>query len=176
MMATRTSGRWLPPAQLTRWHHDDLRPTVSPDGRYVAFYSNSGRVVSGRARWNIHVIPIRSKPWTRAELPRMLVARDVVVDLNTGPAWSPDSKRLFYVKKDPVNFNPIYGYDLFTGRRYALKTNTRMNRDILISRLGVLSFRAQVGAWDKVFVALTNQGLQLQGERRHPGSIHYLSL
>jgi hypothetical protein len=37
-----------------------------------------------------------------------------------------------------------------------------MNRDLTISRLGVLSFRAQVGVWDRVFIALTNQGIQIQ--------------
>ena len=37
-----------------------------------------------------------------------------------------------------------------------------MNRDVMISRLGVLSFRAQDGAWDRVYLALTNQGYQLQ--------------
>ena len=37
-----------------------------------------------------------------------------------------------------------------------------MNRDVVISKYGVLSFRAQDGVWDRVFVALTNQGIQLQ--------------
>ena len=35
----------------------------------------------------------------------MVVARNVVIDLNTGPAWSPDSRKIFYVKKDPKSFN-----------------------------------------------------------------------
>ena len=39
---------------------------------------------------------------------------------------------------------------------------TKMNRDVVISKYGVLSFRAQDGVWDRVFVALTNQGIQLQ--------------
>jgi len=51
-----------------------------------------------------------------------------------------------------------------------------MNRDILMSTLGVLSFRAQVGVWDRVFVALTNQGLQLQGQTHLPSKIHYLAM
>jgi hypothetical protein len=39
-----------------------------------------------------------------------------------------------------------------------------------------LSFRAQVGVWDRVFVALTNQGTQLQTESRLKTKIHYLKM
>ena len=49
-----------------------------------------------------------------------------------------------------------------------------MNRDILVSRLGVLSFRAQVGVWDRVFLALTNQGSQLQKQTYARSKIHYM--
>ena len=41
-----------------------------------------------------------------------------------------------------------------------------MNRDVVISKYGVLSFRAQDGVWDRVFVALTNQGIQLQNTKQ----------
>ena len=44
---------------------------------------------------------------------------------------------------------------------------TKMNRDVVISKYGVLSFRAQDGVWDRVFVALTNQGVQLQRTKTH---------
>jgi len=91
--------------------------------------------------------------------------KNVIVDLNTGPAWSPDGQKLLFVKKDPQRFNPIHMYDLAKGQESMIKTGTKMNRDILMSPLGVLSFRAQVGAWDKVFIALTNQGRQLQPQR-----------
>lgn len=170
---------WIKPRPLTSWSRDDLRPTVSPDGRYVAFYADAGGTAgSGEARsWNIHVVPLEpGKSFGESELSGMVVAKDVVIDLNTGPAWSPDSRKIFYVKRDPTVFNPIYAYDLFSGRSYLFKTGTRMNRDILMSKLGILSFRAQVGVWDRVFVALTNQGLQIQDEKRLRTKIHYLKL
>ena len=163
-------GKWSRPVAITRSEGDELRPSVSPDGRFIAFYGESREKDDGdslveTSRWNIHVVPVegRNFPLSDAELARHLVARDVVVDLNTGPAWTPDGRKVIYVKRDPSLFNPIHAYDLFEGRTYHFKTNTRMNRDIMMSRLGVLSFRAQVGSWDKVYVALTNQGLQLQG-------------
>lgn len=166
---------WEAPHQLTAWDRDDLRPTVSPDGRYVAFYADTGEVMSGGVRkWNIMVVPYtQGKTYSESELRGMVVAKDVVIDLNTGPAWSPDSRKIFYVKRDPSVANPIYAYDLFTGRDYLFKTGTRMNRDILLSKLGILSFRAQVGVWDRVYVALTNQGLQLQESNRLRTKIHY---
>ncbi len=167
---------WAKARPLTQWARDDLRPTVSPDGRYVAFYSDSGEAGGdGVRKWNIHVVPTDGgRTFKESELMTMVVAEDVVIDLNTGPAWSPDSRKIFFVKRDPSVFNPIHAYDLFTGRAYMFKTKTRMNRDILMSKLGILSFRAQVGVWDRVFVALTNQGTQLQTESRLRTKIHYL--
>jgi len=168
-------GRWVKHYKVTNWRRDDLRPTVSPDGKLIAFYSSARTQNFNRSmKWNIHVVPLDGKSYSSKELNSMIVARNVVVDLNTGPAWSPDGRKIFYVKNDPKEFNPIFGYDLFTGRVYQLKTGTRMNRDLLISQLGILSFRAQVGVWDRVFVALTNQGLQLQGLNHYLDSrIHY---
>jgi hypothetical protein len=173
----KRNGPWEQPHQLTSWSKDDLRPTVSPDGRYVAFYSDAGEEIGGVRKWNIMVVPyVKDKIFNEAELQNMVVAKDVVIDLNTGPAWSPDSRKIFYVKRDPSVANPIYAYDLFSGRDYLFKTNTRMNRDILLSKLGILSFRAQVGVWDRVFVALTNQGMQLQEPNRLRTKIHYQKL
>lgn len=175
----KLEGTWSKPWALTKWKRDDLRPTVSPDGQFIAFYADAGNEDgNGVQVWNIHVVPfVRGKTYGENELKSMVVAKDVVIDLNTGPAWSPDSRKLFFVKRDPGVSNPIAGYDLFTGKSYIFRTQTRMNRDILMSKLGVLSFRAQVGVWDRVFVALTNQGLQLQDlNPRLRTKIHYLSM
>lgn len=175
------TDRWNSPKQLTSWPCDDLRPIVSPDGKNIAFYADDclsrhagsnqspDQIVedsfsqASEKIWNLHVVPyIKGKVYKAEELKKMIIARDVVIDLNTGPAWTPDGRGIFYIKRDPKNFNPIYGYDIYAGQRYFFKTGTKMNRDILMSRLGILSFRAQVGVWDRVFLALTNQGLQLQ--------------
>jgi len=181
---TSASGlsKWTKPRRVTNSQRDELRPIISPDGRWLAFYRDDGTIVEGNSpRWNLHVIPFGSESDKEIESPLddraldgTVVARDVVIDLNAGPAWTPDSRKLIFVKRDPQSFNPIHGYDLFTGQSYMFRTNTRMNRDILVSKLGVLSFRAQVGAWDRVFVALTNQGLQLQNQTMPESRINYL--
>jgi len=188
MIARRAGidGAWSEPMRITNGPQDELRPVISPDGQLIAFYGRGDSMSEGETPlWNIHVIRSDSGPKARDELApddlvrvdesETIVARDVVIDLNTGPAFTPDSRKLVYVKRDPEELNPIYGYDLYAGRTYVFKTGTRMNRDILMSRLGVLSFRAQVGAWDKVFVALTNQGLQLQTVAAPSAKINYLT-
>lgn len=165
---------WSKPERITNWPHNDLRPKISPNGLYMAFYSDSGEI-AGKPSWNIHVVRLdRFHEYQAHELRKTIIAENVVVDINTGPTWSPDGKKVLYVKKDSALMNPICAYNIFTGKRFRLNTGTKMNRDIMISKLGVLSFRAQVGVWDKVFVALTNQGLQLQSLKTHPSSIHYL--
>lgn len=171
MIVKKLHDKWQSPQKITTWEEDDLRPTYSPSGNLIAFYASDPG--SGGQRWNLHVVAAEDNGLDSEVLRNRVVARDVVVDLNTGPAWSPDSRKLFYVKQEPERHNPIYAYDLYSGRRYRLNTGTAMNRDILMSSLGVLSFRAQVGAWDRVFLALTNQGDQLQGSLPPNSKIHY---
>ena len=154
------NGGWKKAQALTNWSSDNLRPKVSPDGKWIAFYGSTHG-----DRWNIYVIPISGYAVLDIDRPKYLVAEDVIIDLNTGPAWAPEGSQLFYVKRDPDRFNPIYAYNLRNGKSYYINTKTLMNRDLMVSSLGVLSFRAQVGAWDKVFVALTNLGTQIQGQR-----------
>ncbi|MEZ4743588.1 MAG: hypothetical protein R3B45_14280 [Bdellovibrionota bacterium] len=180
MILSRKDNKWKKPYRFTDWKMDDLRPTISPNGKLISFYAGGVESNgSGGSKWHIYVVPyVEGKTYHRDELSLMKIADNVVVDLNTGPAWSPDSRKIFYVANEPQKFNPIYGYDLYTGRRFLLDTKTKMNRDILMSSMGIISFRAQVGAWDRVFVALTNQGLQLQnGEKTEVdvmGKIHYI--
>ncbi len=161
----RLTGQWNSPVRLTNWSYDDLRPIPSPDGQYVAFYTNSGLAAErGEMIWNIHVVPVdNAKTLYASDLRNTVVSKNVAVDLNTGPAWSPNSKSLFFVRKDRNKFNPISYVRIGKEGVFDVNTNTRMNRDLMISKLGVLSFRAQSGVWDKVYIALTNQGIQLQG-------------
>lgn len=169
VLLKRNGEKWSKELFLTTQSFDALRPTFSPNGKLLAFY-----VKGPDERWDIAVLSIENiTPSPIKNLRSKTIVQDVVVDLNTGPSWSPDGSKVFYVKKDQLKFNPIYAYDLYSGRRYHLKTGTRMNRDIMMSRLGVLSFRAQNGAWDKVYVALTNQGLQIQGVKAPIANVVY---
>lgn len=145
---------------LTEWFFDDLAPTWSPDGAMIAFYSNY-HPSDEAGIWSIFAIKADGSDFTKGKgLTEKMIAADVIADVEAGPAWSPDSSKIFYVKNAKDEFNPIYAVDLKNKRHYKLDTGTKMNHDIACSGDGILSFRAQVDQWDHIFIALTNFVLQ----------------
>ena len=163
--------KWSRPKPITNSMDTYLRPRISPDGKLLAFYSKN----ANDETWNINVIRSNEKHLGRRYLENTLIAKNVVLDLNTGPAWSPDSMKVFYVANNPQDFNPICSYNIYTGRKHVLRTGTKMNHDIIVSNQGIISFRAQVGAWDRVFIALTNQGTTLQSGVPYYFRLSYLN-
>lgn len=93
---------WLIPAlgdepiQLTDWTGNQVRPTFSPDGRWIAFYAN----LEDADRNDLYIV----EPHPTA-VPR-LVARGVVAN-SAGPAWTPDGQHLVIVLDDDQKFDPI---------------------------------------------------------------------
>ena len=161
MFLRKGDAGWGKPEALTQWGGDIFRPTLSPDGALIAFYDTAER--NGQVTWNLHILPwIPGKEFTLIEVKNSIVARDVVVDLNSGPTWSPNGHVLFYVARESNFEDAIFAWDFLSSRRYKLLTSTRQNRDLRMSKVGVLSFRAQEGSWDRVYIALTNQGSQIQ--------------
>ncbi len=139
--------------QLTTWRYDDLRPVWSPDGKKIAFYTNYNALDDSR-RWSIVVVDSDESGPTEGEaLAAKVVAENVVPDMDRGPAWFPDGKRIAYVKNDGTQFNPIYIVDIESKAESVLNTNTKMNHDISCSADGVLAFRAQVEQWDHIYIA-----------------------
>ena len=138
--------------KLTTWPYDDLRPIWSPDGKKIAFYSNYNPAGDPKI-WSIVVIAADgSDPAEGEELVAKVVAMDVIPDVEVGPAWMPDSKRIVFVKNDRLEYNPIYIADLEEKTVIPLKTETKMNHDITCSVGGTIAFRAQVDQWDQIFV------------------------
>ena len=138
--------------KLTTWSYDDLRPIWSPDGKKIAFYSNYNPAGDPKI-WSIVVIAgDGSDPTDGEELIATVVAMDVIPDVEVGPAWMPDSKRIVFVKNDRLEYNPIYIADLEEKTIIPLKTETKMNHDITCSVGGTIAFRAQVDQWDQIFV------------------------
>lgn len=138
---------------LTSWAYDDLRPVWSPDGKKIAFYTNYNSENDPRV-WSIGVIPADSPEQTDFEnLVDKIVATNVVPDIERGPTWMPDSKRIIYVKKDEQAFNPIYVADIEAKTNFAINTGTKMNHDVVCSLHGILAYRAQVEQWDRIYVA-----------------------
>ncbi|MFA5073419.1 MAG: hypothetical protein WC539_05925 [Nitrospirota bacterium] len=142
---------------LTSWEWDDLRPVWSPDGTKIAFYSN----VSDHKEapmWSLLVISSDgTDSLSGPGLSAKIIARDVVPDMERGPAWMPDSARIVYVKNDRQGYNPIHLADIRDKGSSLIRTNTKMNHDISCSSDGAIAFRAQVNQWDHIFVMKLKQ-------------------
>ncbi|HEX9626245.1 MAG TPA: hypothetical protein VGA00_04845 [Acidiferrobacterales bacterium] len=137
---------------LTTWEHDDLRPVWSPDGKWIAFYSNYNEHNDPKI-WAILVVAADgSDPKSGAGLAARVVATDVVPDVERGPAWLPDSRRILYVKDDRLEYNPIRLVDLRDGSNHPVPTGTQVNHDLACAPTGEFAFRAQVDQWDQIFI------------------------
>jgi TolB protein len=139
--------------RLTAWDYDDLRPVWSPDGRKIAFYSNYNPAGDPRT-WSIMVVNADgSDPAEGDGLAAKAVALDVVTDVERGPAWMPDSKRIVYVKNERHEYHPIYVVNVADRTSRPFRTETKMNHDVACAPDGTIAFRAQVDQWDRIFVA-----------------------
>ncbi len=137
---------------LTLWPHDDLRPVWSPDGKKLAFYSNYNERHDPKG-WSLMVVAADGSDPRGEGLVSRVVATDVVPDIERGPAWMPDSRRIVYVKNDRYAYNPLFVVDVDEKAAAPLMTGTRMNHDVVCSADGAIAFRAQVEQWDRMFVA-----------------------
>jgi Tol biopolymer transport system component len=141
-----------PPRALSTWQYDDLRPVWSPDGRRIAFYTNYNAAGHPNA-WAIAVVASDGTDPTEGEgLAARVVATDVVPDVERGPAWLPDNRRIAYVRDEKQAYYPIHVVDVETRTSALLRTGTKMNHDVTCSRAGLIAFRAQVDQWDQIYV------------------------
>jgi len=137
---------------LTTWSFDDMRPTWSPDNKKIAFYSNYNAANDPKI-WSIFVVAADGSDPTEGDgLAALVVAHDVVPDVETGPAWMPDSNRIIFVKNDRQEYNPLYVADLGKKTAALIKTETKMNHDVACSVEGTIAFRAQVNQWDQIYM------------------------
>jgi Tol biopolymer transport system component len=138
---------------LTTWVYDDLRPVWSPDSKKIAFYSNYN--LEGNPKlWSIIVIAADgSDPSAGEDLAKKVMAKNVIPDIERGPAWMPDSNRIIYVRNDEKAYNPIYIFNLEEKTNLLVKTGTKMNHDVVSSSDGTLAFRAQVEQWDHIYTS-----------------------
>jgi len=148
MHGGRETGR-----ALISWSWDDIRPVWSPDGTKIAFYSNYNLEGDPKV-WSILVVASDGMDPREGEgLAAKVAAEDVIPDVETGPAWMPDSAGIVYVKNDRHEYNPIYIVDFKHGTERPVRTGTKMNHDLSCSPDGLLAFRAQVDQWDHMFIA-----------------------
>ena len=143
----------VPPKPFSTWRYDDLRPVWSPDGKRLAFYTNYNPAGDPKV-WAIAVVAADGSDPTEGEgLAARVVATDVVPDVERGPAWLPDNRRIAYVRDERQAYNPIYIADVDSRASSLVRTGTKMNHDIACSPGGLIAFRAQVDQWDQVYVA-----------------------
>jgi Tol biopolymer transport system component len=143
--------------RLTTWPQDDLRPTWSPDGRKIAFYSNYNADGDPKV-WSLFVVAADGSDPTEGDgLAAKMVAADVIPDMDTGPAWMPDSARILYVKNERQEFNPLYLADVAQKTSRPIKTDTKMNHDVTCSSDGAIAFRALVNQWDQIYIMRLKQ-------------------
>lgn len=137
---------------LASWPFDDVRPRWSPDGRRIAFYS-SYNPEGEPGVWSLFTVAADGSEPSRGQglLARRLDT-GVVVDMDVGPAWTPDGRRLVYAKRVDREFNPLYVVDVATGETRRLETGHAIHHDVAIARDGRLAVRAQVARWDRVLV------------------------
>jgi Tol biopolymer transport system component len=143
---------------LVRWFFDDVLPKFSPDGKMISFYTtyNLERDPFNNKRWGLMIIPSDgSAPQVGKGLLDYFHLPDVVKDNTQGTAWFPDSTHIIYAKNIESDFNPIYIYNTENRQERFIQTNTSINHDITVSPHGMISFRAQVFGWDRIFIATT---------------------
>ncbi len=144
---------------LVKWFFNDILPTFSPDGEKIAFYTtyNLERDPFNTKRWGLMVIPADgSAPSAGKELVDYFHIPDVVKDNTQGTAWFPDSTHIMLAKNIDSEYNPIYIYNIENRDEFYVDTGTNINHDITVSPHGLVSFRAQVLGWDRIFIGISS--------------------
>jgi len=144
---------------LVKWFFDDVLPSYSPDGRHISFYTtyNVERDPFNTKRWGIMIVPSNgTAPAAGNELTHFFYVGDIIKDNTQGMAWFPDSRHILYAKNIDSDYNPIYIYDIEEQSEKLIETGTDINHDITVSPHGLVSFRAQLFGWDRIFIASTS--------------------
>jgi len=125
------------PQELTSLGRTQTRPSYSPDGQQIAFYTNH----RDADEFDLYVTSAGQTP--------VMVAENVVLN-HRGPAWTPDGSRLVYVDRDDDSYNPIYIAPVASpSQSRRLETGTVGNQDLSVAR----------GQDGQVWIALAAQGM-----------------
>ncbi len=131
------------PTLLTSWGATQTRPSFSPDGSKLAFYSNH----QDSNRFDLYAMAPGGSP--------KLVAQRVVLD-SAGPSWTPDGRHLIYVQDDESRYDPVQVAPVeHPERARSVATQTVGNGDLDVS----------TGTDGRVYLAVTAQGLEGDAKR-----------
>jgi Tol biopolymer transport system component len=124
--------------RLTFWEGTQTRPSWSPDGKLIAFYSNHEKPT----RFDLSVVAAAGGEPTR-------VASGVVMSTH-GPSWTPDGHSIVFAKDDDARYDPLWIAPLSApASARALGSDTVGNGDIDVVK----------AADGKTWVAVAAQGL-----------------
>ena len=142
--------------KLTGWRGDEFNASFSPDGKWVALFANRAR----RDPKHFDLWVVRPDGSGAKKL-----VTDVLKPDRSNPIWTPDSKRIIFVKRDEKHNDPICWVRMDDpGKHGTLGTGTLLNNDLDIfvlegGRDALLAFTAQGKAgdkktrWKRVYVA-----------------------
>ena len=137
---------------IVEWSSDEIRPTLSPDGRQVAFYSN--RKKKNKKHFDLWIADVDGSNVKK-------LAKDVVVADVNGPVWLPDGTKLIYVSRDFRRDNPVAWVSKDGVSRGIINTNTQLNSDLDLHASGdrlrlAIASQGVVGSsqktWQQIFV------------------------
>jgi Tol biopolymer transport system component len=106
---------------IVQWSSDEIRPSWSPDGQRVSFYSNKSQ--TNKKRFDLWVA---NADGTGA---KKLVSDVFVADVN-GAVWMPDGKNILFVKRDFKRDNPVSWISVDGKAGGRIMTNTQLNSDL----------------------------------------------
>ncbi|HCP45971.1 MAG TPA: hypothetical protein DIU15_08020 [Deltaproteobacteria bacterium] len=136
---------------LTSWKSNQIKPAWSPDGNWIAFFSNHGQ--QDHTQFDAYVVPsVGGQPFR--------VATNVVPPERRGPTWTPDSKSIVLVRNDPNLGDPLIRIDMTTGSEEILPTGTVNNAE------PNLFDNKAAGTWKVSFVSQGKRGSKAQKWRR----------
>lgn len=158
-----TSKPGAPPREprilrITRWPFDDLRPSFSPDGKWISFYS-SYRPRGAPKGWSLLVVGADgSDAMSGAALMDRTVAKTVSPHFATAPSWSPDGKWVAVVEPRTEDYQAIVLHEIARRVNHELAPDSITNEDVTVSVDGVLAYRSRQEWGDHIVIALTARG------------------
>ncbi len=136
---------------LTDWKSTQIKPSWSPDGKWIAFFSNHD--LKDRTQFDIYVVQADGGEPFKA-------LADVVPSERRGPVWTPDSAGLIAVRNEPNAGDPLVRADLAQGTVTEIVTGTVNNAE------PALTGRHDDSTWRLAFVSQGIQGSKTQAWRR----------
>ncbi len=145
--------------KLTDWKGDELNASFSPDGKWIALFANRDQKDPKLFDlWIIHPDGTGAKK----------LATDVLKPDRSNPVWTPDSKRILFVKRDNGKKDPIAWVMADDPKKHGtIDTSTLLNNDLDLfvpegGSVAYLAFTAQgkkgdkKTRWKRVYVTKIN--------------------